>query len=34
MAPIANEPAQFGELIKTDLQRWTTVINDAGIERQ
>jgi tripartite-type tricarboxylate transporter receptor subunit TctC len=34
MAPIANEPAEFGELIKTDLQRWTTVINDAGIERQ
>jgi tripartite-type tricarboxylate transporter receptor subunit TctC len=34
MAPVANEPAEFGELIKTDLQRWTTVINDAGIERQ
>ena len=24
MAPVANEPAEFGELIKTDLQRWTT----------
>jgi tripartite-type tricarboxylate transporter receptor subunit TctC len=34
MAPIASEPTEFGELIKTDLQRWTTVINDAGIERQ
>ena len=34
MAPIANQPAEFGELIRTDLQRWTTVINDAGIERQ
>jgi tripartite-type tricarboxylate transporter receptor subunit TctC len=34
MAPIANEPSEFGELIKTDLQRWTTVISDAGIERQ
>jgi len=33
MAPIANEPTEFGELIKTDLERWTTVINDAGIER-
>jgi tripartite-type tricarboxylate transporter receptor subunit TctC len=33
MAPIANEPAEFGELINTDLERWTTVINDAGIER-
>lgn len=34
MAPVANEPAEFGDLIKTDLERWTTVINDAGIERQ
>jgi tripartite-type tricarboxylate transporter receptor subunit TctC len=34
MAPVASEPTEFGELIKTDLQRWTTVINDAGIERQ
>lgn len=34
MAPVANEPAQFSELIKTDLERWTKVINDAGIERQ
>jgi len=34
MAPVANEPAQFGELIKTDLDRWTKVINDASIERQ
>ena len=34
MGPVANEPAEFGELIKTDLERWMTVINDAGIERQ
>jgi tripartite-type tricarboxylate transporter receptor subunit TctC len=34
MLPVANEPAEFGELIKTDLERWTTVINEAGIERQ
>jgi tripartite-type tricarboxylate transporter receptor subunit TctC len=34
MAPVANDPAEFGDLIKTDLERWMTVINDAGIERQ
>jgi tripartite-type tricarboxylate transporter receptor subunit TctC len=34
MAPIANEPVEFGRLINTDLERWTTVIDDAGIERQ
>jgi tripartite-type tricarboxylate transporter receptor subunit TctC len=34
MAPVANEPAEFGELIKTDLERWMRVISDAGIERQ
>ena len=34
MAPVANEPAEFGELIKADLERWMRVISDAGIERQ
>ena len=34
MAPVANEPAEFGELIKADLVRWMKVISDAGIERQ
>jgi len=34
MVPVANEPAEFGGLIKSDLDRWTTVINEAGIERQ
>jgi len=34
MTPVANEPGDFGGLIKSDLERWTAVINDAGIERQ
>jgi tripartite-type tricarboxylate transporter receptor subunit TctC len=34
MTPVANEPGDFGSLIKSDLERWTAVINDAGIERQ
>jgi hypothetical protein len=34
MTPVANEPAEFGGLIRSDLERWITVINDAGIERQ
>ena len=34
MAPVANEPVEFGELIKADLERWMRVISDAGIERQ
>ena len=34
MAPVANEPAEFGAFIKADLARWTKVIKDAGIEPQ
>lgn len=34
MAPVANQPAEFGEMIKTDLARWTKVIKDAGIKQQ
>jgi len=34
MAPVANEPAEFGVFIKADLARWTKVIKDAGIEPQ
>ncbi|MBI3703415.1 MAG: tripartite tricarboxylate transporter substrate binding protein [Rhizobiales bacterium] len=34
MAPVANEPAEFGAFIKADLARWTAVIKDAGIQPQ
>ena len=31
MAPVASEPAEFGNLIKAELARWAQVIKDAGI---
>jgi|SRR6185369_895694 len=34
MAPVADEPAAFGQFIKEDLARWTKVIKDAGIQPQ
>jgi tripartite-type tricarboxylate transporter receptor subunit TctC len=34
MAPIASQPAEFGEMLKIDLARWTKVIKDAGIKPQ
>jgi tripartite-type tricarboxylate transporter receptor subunit TctC len=34
MAPVANEPAQFGDLIRSELALWAQVIKDASIERQ
>lgn len=34
MKPVANEPAQFGDLIAADLARWTGVIKTAGIQIQ
>jgi tripartite-type tricarboxylate transporter receptor subunit TctC len=34
MAPIANEPAEFGDLIKAELARWAQVIKDSGIKPQ
>ncbi len=34
MAPVASEPAQFGELIRSELKLWAQVITDSGVERQ
>jgi len=34
MAPVANQPAEFGAMLKTDLALWTKVIKDAGIKQQ
>jgi tripartite-type tricarboxylate transporter receptor subunit TctC len=34
MAPVANEPAQFGDLIRSELALWAQVIKDSSIERQ
>jgi tripartite-type tricarboxylate transporter receptor subunit TctC len=31
MKPVAGEPAQFGQVLATDLARWTDVIKKAGI---
>jgi tripartite-type tricarboxylate transporter receptor subunit TctC len=31
MRPVADEPAQFGQVLATDLARWTDVIKKAGI---
>ena len=31
ITPLAMSPAQFSELIKADIARWRTVINDAKI---
>ncbi len=31
MEPVANQPAQFGEVLAADLARWTDVIKKAGI---
>ena len=31
MRPVADEPAQFGEVLSADLARWTDVIKKAGI---
>ena len=34
MAPVASEPAEFGDLIKAELARWAQVIKDSGIKPQ
>jgi tripartite-type tricarboxylate transporter receptor subunit TctC len=34
MKPVANEPAQFGNVLAADLARWTDVIKKAGIQVQ
>jgi tripartite-type tricarboxylate transporter receptor subunit TctC len=34
MAPVAGEPAEFGNLIKAELARWAQVIKDSGIKPQ
>jgi tripartite-type tricarboxylate transporter receptor subunit TctC len=34
MAPVASEPAEFGDLIKAELARWAQVIKDSGITPQ
>jgi tripartite-type tricarboxylate transporter receptor subunit TctC len=31
MKPVADEPAQFGQVLAADLARWTDVIKKAGI---
>ncbi len=31
--PVANTPAEFAALIKTEVERWTKVINDAKLEK-
>lgn len=30
--PVANTPAEFGKLIASDLERWTTVVKSSGIK--
>ena len=30
----ARTPAQFGDLVRSDLAKWTKVIRDAGIKAQ
>src|SRR5476651_476258 len=34
MAPVASEPAEFGDLIKAELARWAQVIKDSGVKPQ
>jgi tripartite-type tricarboxylate transporter receptor subunit TctC len=31
MKPVADEPAQFGQMLSAELARWTGVIKKAGI---
>jgi tripartite-type tricarboxylate transporter receptor subunit TctC len=32
MAPVGSQPAQFGEYLKAEIDRWAKVIKDAGIK--
>jgi tripartite-type tricarboxylate transporter receptor subunit TctC len=34
MAAVGNQPAEFAKMLAEDLERWTRVIKDAGIEPQ
>jgi tripartite-type tricarboxylate transporter receptor subunit TctC len=34
MAPLASQPAEFGDMLKADLARWTKVIKDADLKPQ
>lgn len=31
LQPVANTPAQFGAVLKADIQRWSKLVKDAGI---
>jgi tripartite-type tricarboxylate transporter receptor subunit TctC len=32
MAPVANEPGEFGAYLRVELDRWAKVIKEAGIK--
>ena len=32
MAPVGSQPAQFGEYLKAEIDRWAKVIKEAGIK--
>jgi len=34
MTPVGNQPAEFAKMLAEDLERWTQVIKEAGIEPQ
>ena len=34
MNPVGNTPAEFAKMLAEDLDRWTKVIKEAGIEQQ
>jgi tripartite-type tricarboxylate transporter receptor subunit TctC len=34
MAPVGNRPEEFAKMLAEDLERWTKVIKEAGIEQQ
>ena len=34
MNPVGNTPAEFAKMLAEDLERWTKVIKEAGIEQQ
>jgi tripartite-type tricarboxylate transporter receptor subunit TctC len=34
MSPVGNQPAEFAKMLAEDLERWTQVMKDAGIEPQ
>lgn len=34
MTPVGNQPAEFAKMLSDDLDRWTQVIKEAGIEPQ